>query len=527
MIVVFNADDSRMASKTADGSIHLWDTQSGELVAKFDDTNKNNPGGAFSKDGRLLIVNGSDARVRLVRTDNGQDVIQFGHAESINQVALGPDNRRLVTWTTDGRTYLWNVDNGQRISAFGDGKLELRWSLLSPKGTHWLVATLDNRGAVLDAGTGARIVDLNEPKGKLTGYAFSADDRYLAVVSSDGMARVWDLQRGEVVQQFSHRRGVSKVAFSPNGRFLVTTAGRVVRTWHIETGSKITEIRGHWRSVTWAVFGPDENRIATFGEDGAAWLWNGKTGERLAPLVVEWKPGRKYDTRWLAEFSPSGSFVATAAPSENVLRLWQADDGTKVARFAGHTDTINDVAFNADESWVATAAADGFVGVWNAQTGHLLKSFRHPSSVESVELSSYGTKLIATLGTGDVHLWNYDDKRQVTIKSKKNQKIHAALGPLGKRLVTSSADGSVRLWSVETGAKQASIKIKSEGRSWLEPARPKFAADGSIVALFPTHGKPIIWKIPQSGQRLIDLARAMAPRRLTNTQRKTFHLDVE
>jgi WD40 repeat protein len=55
------------------------------------------------------------------------------------------------------------------------------------------------------------------------GAAFSPDSRWIATVSSDGVAVLWDASTGRRVMSFGqHQRSRSSVAFSPDGRRIAT-----------------------------------------------------------------------------------------------------------------------------------------------------------------------------------------------------------------------------------------------------------------------------------------------------------------
>ena len=61
----------------------------------------------------------------------------------------------------------------------------------------------------------------------------------LASGSGDRTVRLWDVGTAHHQQITEHGDWVTAVAFSPDGRTLVTTAGTVMKLWHIPTRREV------------------------------------------------------------------------------------------------------------------------------------------------------------------------------------------------------------------------------------------------------------------------------------------------
>ena len=99
--------------------------------------------------------------------------------------------------------------------------------------------------------------------------------------------RVWDADSGEQIAQLTgHTDLVSSVAFSPDGRRIVTGGGymdKTVRVWDADSGEQIAQLTGHTSYVYSVAFSPDERRITSGGGSGDRMVrvWDADSGECL------------------------------------------------------------------------------------------------------------------------------------------------------------------------------------------------------------------------------------------------------
>jgi WD40 repeat protein len=107
----------------------------------------------------------------------------------------------------------------------------------------------------------------------------------LASGSYDPSIRIWDVRSGEQKLNLGDHPGhVKSLAFSGDGRLLVSTGADGARVWNLPSGSLRTMIPTT-RGVVAAVFSPDGDRVATAGGNGVT-IWDVATGSGFgtAPL---------------------------------------------------------------------------------------------------------------------------------------------------------------------------------------------------------------------------------------------------
>jgi WD40 repeat protein len=241
--------DGKLVAASGDTVLRFWDVTTGAQRAALDGSGSPQ----FSPDGRLLAfaVGGysDNHTVRLLDTATGTEFSTLQGIPRAWGVAFSPDGQMLAASDWD-RVTLWNVND-----------------LQAP----WLTESV-NPGWARD-------------------LAFSHDGRLLAVATNDWIA-IFDLQSqgspGYSVQ--SPLGDVWSLAFSPDGTRLAAAVGDhasgMAQVWDVATGQPLAVLQGHRHRVTGIAYSPDGRRLVTSSHDGSLRLWDAETGAELSTLQL-------------------------------------------------------------------------------------------------------------------------------------------------------------------------------------------------------------------------------------------------
>src|SRR5262249_14206170 len=171
-----------------------------------------------------------------------------------------------------------------------------------------------------------------------------------------------------------------------------------------------------------------------------------------------------------AVFSPDGRRIASS-DQDGWVKVWDAQTGHERLKFRAHEDHARSVAFSPDGRRLATASYDGTVKTWDAQTGQELPVAKHHDGpVRGAQFSPDGRYLASALVTASaqgVYVWDAatgDDVRMLGGLRVHSGGVHGiAFSPDGRRLAASCAPpigGSgvvLTVWDLQTGRKQLTI----------------------------------------------------------------------
>jgi WD40 repeat protein/serine/threonine protein kinase len=479
--VAFSPDGQTLATASGEGGrgdLRLWDARTGKPLGEpitrdfptghtFSDTTSL----AFTPDGRTLLgVGGGRARLWKLDPDGtAGPAVRLPHPRGVMNAVLSPDGSQVLTGGADGTARLWSTASGRDLGVV------LRHDV--PENSFGLVFGLAYSPDGRTIATGLQLI--------------GADGHYAA-----GEVRLWRVAgepMGEPIGTLAHRGPVRVLAFSPDGRRLLS-AGMIpipnpkpgslptgeARLWDVETVRPIGRPIEQARSIWAAAFSPDGRTVLTGCEEGSALFWVAATGLQVSAVPTE--PG---NVTALA-FAPDGRTAVTGrtyVPANGQLCEVPPGRGTVFAPV--HTGPIRSMSFADQGRILLTAGGDGQVVRWDHATGRLIGAPLRHDGLAGLSVTTHGS-LVATVGSDRVaRLWDPATGQPVGDPIPHGTEPWAlALSPDGtrvltggKRVLTNGVDHSYRLWD------------RRSGRPVGDPFPPDgfligyaFSADGSVIA---------------------------------------------
>ena len=516
--VAFSPDRRHVITTSEDDTARLWNLETGKQLAVLQGHGADVWSAAFSPNGRRVVTASDDRTARVWDTETGKHTaVLESHRGPVKSAVFGPDGRTVVTASDDHTARLWDADTGKPSTVFRGHSGMVRSAAFSPDGARILTASSDGTARLWNAKTVTTVLDGHTSP--VHGAVFGADGRHAVTASDDNTARVWDVKTGKQAAVLAGHNGpVSSAVFSPDGRRVLTAShDSTARLWNAEGGKQAAVLQGHGDVARSAAFSADGGRVVTASDDSTARVWDARTGKQMAVLAGHIKPVSS------AVFSRDGGRVATAS-QDNTVRVWDAQTGKQTAVLEGHNGPVSSAVFSPDGLRVATASWDGTARLWNAESGKstaLLEG--HEGQVYNAAFSPDGRRLITTSADNTARLWNVETgKQSAVLEGHAGSVWSAAFSPDGRHVITPSADNTARLWNVETGKQFAALEGHA-GSVWSAA----FSPDGGSVVTGAADNTARIWRVSPTPQALVDRAKEVAPRCLTQRERENVFIDRE
>ncbi len=477
-----------------DGTVRLWDPQTGAELRTLTGHQSGVLGVAFSADGGVLASAGDDGTVRLWDPQTGAELRTLtGHQSGVLGVAFSAGGGVLASASDDGTVRLWDPQTGAELRTLTGHQSGVLGVAFSADGGVLASASEDGTVRLWDPQTGAELRTLSGHQDWVLGVAFSADGGVLASASEDGTVRLWDPRTGAELRILSgHQDWVRGVAFSADGGVLASAGDDgTVRLWDPRTGAELRILSGHQNWVLGVAFSADGGVLASAGDDGTVRLWDSQTGAELRILS-----GHRSGVLGVA-FSADGGVLASAS-EYGTVRLWDSQTGAELRTLSGHQNWVQGVAFSADGGVLASAGDDGTVRLWDSQTGTELHTLTgHQSGVQGVAFSADGRVIASAGNDSTVRLWDPQTGAKLrTLSGHQDWVRGVAFSADGRVLASASDDGTVRLWDPRTGAE---LRTLTGHQKWVRGVA--FSADGRVLASAGNDGTVRLWD-PQTGTEL-------------------------
>ncbi|MGF1579690.1 MAG: WD40 repeat domain-containing protein [Gemmataceae bacterium] len=296
-------------------------------------------------------------------------------------------------------------------------------------------------------GTGEKLRTLDSQAGAATCMAMSADGKIL-VAGDLAAARVWDLTTGTLLHRLDSLRGnVKAIALSPDKSIVATTSEApglpphmlrknqkrepdwIIELWSVETGERVGLLAGHTKKVRSLAFGPQGKYLVSGGGDMVR-VWDVSAGVQVKEIAISGDSGSDRsspDVRGLESgvdcvaFSPDGKRIASVG-EDNIIRVWDWESKNETLAIAESPGKVQSVVFGRDGRYLFSGSLRKF-------------GLRNPEEKKSRSRTIQGWNVVN--GTEQFHF----DREEIGVLS-------LAVSPNGRYLVAAGDDERVYLFRI-------------------------------------------------------------------------------
>jgi WD40 repeat protein len=484
------ASDGRLVTASTDGTVRIWAPATGAAAGPVLAHGEPVQWAALLPGGRRAVATtargawiwdlaGAPPTRRLLPHDDGVSLLTSSEDGSRIATASGPALRGARVWSaatgaplTDWilhrgfiETISFSADGEQLVTSDSSGEAAWVWSATTGAlartvgGPRIRQAVFESGGRALSAVTSERTVRIWDPGTWEETLAVEASDPVrqalllptgiLVSATEAGTVQSWGARGGEAYPALLHPRGLWHLAASADGRRLLTAGlDDAVRVWDLAEGALVTPLLEPEDNARLAVLTPDGHHVIVPGQDGIARMWRiAEPAERTPlrdPLCAVLPPeGAGFaalaDGRVEVDAGPGARRAAFAVPAlaaaialarggravavittRGEIEVWDAARGTRAAALvgsgwpryaplgAGSFRYARWLAVGADGAWLAgIALPDGRAArIWDAATGAPLSApLQHAGRVLSVVASADGRRVVTASADGTVRAW--------------------------------------------------------------------------------------------------------------------------
>jgi WD40 repeat protein len=456
-----------LVSETSTGTAEkllVLDPLDGRIVLEIDPSAEiSSAAWLFDEDRSLLVTGHDDGKVIFWSSETREAVMTLPApvSGSVQTIQIDSGGSRLVAVYAGGHIGFWSVPDGKLVHMIETAESESPIQItIQPDGQRLIGIMPNGRLRVWDMNDGQEIAMLEDhAAGEVRSLAFSPDGNLLAAGQANGLVRLWQTNTNESsTLVLDHKARVDSVAFSPDGKYMVTGVGERIN----------------------ALVYDDTVRLWELGHGNLLWQFAGEQEDVLSCTAF----------RNRLAFSPDGSLLAVTSHDFSV-QIWDVNDRKLLRTLEGHTEPVLDLTMSSDGTTLASVSLDGTIRLWRVSDGVLRRSIQaEPLGMAAVAFSPDGQYLAGGSLKGELYLWDAASG-QVLRKMEGGFNTLSALAFSADGTLVAAGNGSdLHIWSANTGKLVATLP--GESGNIISMA---FSRDGSLLAFGSDRGLIQLWKV--------------------------------
>ncbi len=277
---------------TTGRSPRIWNLKSGLPVQTLEGNTILNHIAVSSDGGRIIGGDNNGALTVWDRASGKQVQTLSGHFEAINCLAISPDGKHAISGSVDTTLKLWDLENSNQRRTPRMHSQQVNNVVVSQSG-ELVVSGSVNELKVWDPADGTLSQELKQNSiyryrtdyGPRNWVSFLPEEQY--IISESRFKIVgWDLNTGNMIQEFSPETGFNIVAVTPDGTRCITSS-RNQRTkreefniWDLTSRERSLTFKGHEHSPNCLEVSADGKQLLSAGSNELK-VWDLASGKLL------------------------------------------------------------------------------------------------------------------------------------------------------------------------------------------------------------------------------------------------------
>ena len=464
--------------------VRVWEFPSKKRIKEWEEEQGNQGAEnlAISPDGQWLAVGKDNNTAIVYRTSNWQKAFTFEFSEyysscggCITDVDFSSDSKYLLKSSKQGEVAKYNLTDGKLVIRY-KRKIEDLTSASFSRDSKWVLACTNKEVTLYDATKGDSIRTFSlDIEAEINQAKFTNDGKKVLMACDNNVVLTYDAATGKKRQEltgFLNKRDKGGLTYDPNSYWdsyiakyvrykndlllsrdnkslLKGKFGSKIKRWDIATGKTEMEYVGHGKAALCYQYSRDGKKLLTGGGDGTIILWNVEKGDTLRTI-------KSYDVPIFDVHFNNDETQILSSSWDGTLKIHEASTGKRLHFFKLDEGSAYQSQFSRNNLYVFTATLNEGLDrlqMREIDTKKIVRKFEgHTETISSLQLSQDGKRLLTASWDGSIRLWDIATGLMERKFTGTQGAVHAAIFNLSEKFIfTAGADRTIRMWETDTG----------------------------------------------------------------------------
>ena len=278
----FSPNGKLLASVNTENQIMIWEFETGQLKSKIKSQTSYMSELDWTPDGEHIVSASRGGELELININTGNSIWKVGDFNKasyridggLGQVEVSPSGKYVATLQTFPVSILvlYEIQSGSKLMEIS---LDEQTDVFVWGSDDKTVYTADVNGFIneMDLNQKSITSSFQVSNSRLIDLDFKEDK--ILCGGKSGQLILLDLISGKVIQKYSHNSFINRVAFLPKNNLAASVGGTgFLKIWSIQTDKLIISTKAHIDISYYVSSHPDEEFLATSGEDNCIRIWN-------------------------------------------------------------------------------------------------------------------------------------------------------------------------------------------------------------------------------------------------------------